>query len=196
MSASADILDCASNPIELFLQPGEVYFGERCTRIRTLLGSCVAISIWNASRCIGGLCHFMLPSRSHHGHRGHGPGDVLDGRYGDEAMLMFLRNIRAAGARPEEFEAKLFGGGRMFEASHGPNRHDVLDVSTKNVQMARTLVRRHGLKLKAEHLGGSGHRNLVFEVWSGHAYLKFWGQDAEQNQAMLQVTARSGKKES
>src|SRR5439155_18563598 len=43
--------------LEIFLQPGEWYFGDADTRIRTLLGSCVAITMWHPRRCLGGMCH-------------------------------------------------------------------------------------------------------------------------------------------
>lgn len=165
-------------PLEIFLQPGELYFGQGRTRVRTLLGSCVAIAVWHPRLKLGGLCHYMLPSRARSGHHGHDK--RLDGRYGDEAMLLFLRDMRASQTRPEEFGAKLFGGGHMFEGRSQPLQAGCLDVPRKNVLAGRALVRQHGLKLKAEHLGGQGHRNLIFDIWSGDAYLKFWGQNAEQ----------------
>lgn len=52
-----------SGGLDIFLQPGEWYFGEGNTRVRTTLGSCVAIVLWHPVRRIGGMCHYMLPSR-------------------------------------------------------------------------------------------------------------------------------------
>ncbi|MBL8511280.1 MAG: chemotaxis protein CheD, partial [Betaproteobacteria bacterium] len=49
--------------MDIFLQPGEFYFGDADTRIRTLLGSCVSITMWHPTRRIGGMCHYMLPTR-------------------------------------------------------------------------------------------------------------------------------------
>lgn len=162
--------------LEIFLQPGEFYFGEGRTRVRTLLGSCVAISVWHPRLKIGGLCHYMLPGRGGH----HGMHRALDGRYADEAMLLFAREMRAAGTTPREYDAKLFGGGRMFANGCEVCRSG-MDVPNRNVLRGRELVQQYGLRLKAEHLGGEGHRNLLFEIWSGDAYLKFWGQNAEQS---------------
>ena len=48
--------------IEVFLQPGELYFGDRYTRLRTLLGSCVSIVLWHREALLGGMCHYMLLS--------------------------------------------------------------------------------------------------------------------------------------
>lgn len=47
------------------LQPGEFHFGGANTRIQTLLGSCVAITLWHPIRRIGGMCHYMLPAYLH-----------------------------------------------------------------------------------------------------------------------------------
>lgn len=80
--------------LEIFLQPGEFYFGDEKTRIRTLLGSCVAITMWHPKLNIGGMCHYMLPQN-----RRKETAHVLDGRYAVDAMQMFLREIHRSRAR-------------------------------------------------------------------------------------------------
>ncbi|OXS16719.1 chemotaxis protein CheD [Zobellella denitrificans] len=104
---------------EVLLQPGQFHFGGPATRVRTLLGSCVAMVLWH-------------PRRQH-------------------------------GTGLEEYQCKLFGGGNMFGAPV-PAR---LDVARQNVAAALRLVREHRLRLVAQSLGQSGHRKVVFEVWSG-----------------------------
>ncbi|MCK6396767.1 MAG: chemotaxis protein CheD, partial [Zoogloea sp.] len=91
--------------IDIFLQPGEVYFGDRGTRIRTVLGSCVSITFWHPRLLLGGMCHIMLPGRI-----GKAP-DEPDGRYADEAVSLLVDEMRAAGTQPRDYQAKLFGGG-------------------------------------------------------------------------------------
>lgn len=157
--------------IEIFLNPGEFFFGDEDTRIRTVLGSCVAITMWHPLRKIGGMAHYLLPSRYAH------PADnALDGRYADEAMRLFLIEIRRAHLHPSEFEVKLFGGGSMFSEYERPDGErrtaHMLDVPAKNVTAGRELVQRHGFKLIAEHLGGAGHRNVIFDVWSGDVWIR------------------------
>lgn len=150
--------------IDIFLQPGEFYFGDRHTRIRTLLGSCVSIVMWHRQRLIGGMCHYVLPSR-------HGPADgTLDGRYAEEAMELFMREIRLARTRPEDYEVKLFGGGNMFPQHK--KRAGCTDVPTKNVTAARALIERYSLKLMAENLGGEGHRHIIFDIGSGDTWMR------------------------
>lgn len=152
-----------AHTVDVFLQPGEVFFGGRDTRIRTLLGSCVAITMWHPGMLAGGMCHYMLP-QGPEGRRA-----TLDGRYADEAMELMLREIRLAYTAPMEYQVKLFGGGHMFSAHQAVGGDH---VGSKNVEMARTLMKRHGFSTHAEHLGGLGHRNLMFDLWNGHVWMR------------------------
>jgi chemotaxis protein CheD len=151
-----------AHTVDIFLQPGDVFFGGRDTRIRTLLGSCVAITMWHPGMLAGGMCHYMLPSAPS------GRRNALDGRYADEAMELMLREIRMAYTTPKEYQVKLFGGGHMFSAHQAVG---VEHVGTKNAEVARTLIRRHGFSIHAEQLGGGGHRSLMFDLWNGHVWM-------------------------
>lgn len=148
---------------EIFLRPGEFYFGDRNTRIRTLLGSCVAMTMWHPELLVGGMCHYMLPSRS-----GRGSGK-LDGKYADEALELLLNETRQIGTRAGDYQFKLFGGGDMFPATGKTHKHA---VGLKNVEAGHALLKRHGLNISAEHLGGVGHRTLIFDIWNGHVWVK------------------------
>lgn len=150
--------------VEIFLQPGDFYWGDSETRIRTLLGSCVALTLWHPREKVGGMCHIMLPARPRTSAEGN-----LDGRYADEAMLMFLNQINKMGARPEEFQCKMFGGSNMFATL--PNRQEQV-IGDRNVEAARALIERYRLKLAAEDTGGIYHRRIYFDIWSGDVWLK------------------------
>jgi len=151
--------------IEIFLQPGEIFFGDKDTRIRTILGSCVAITVWHPRRKIGGMCHYMLPARR----RGKKIG-VLDGKYADEALLLLLKEILRAATNPYEYEVKLFGGGNMFTATSRAQQE--LNVADRNVEAGRALLQQHGFTALVEHLGGHGHRQIIFEVGSGDVWVR------------------------
>jgi len=156
---------------EPVLNPGDFYFGGGHTRIRTLLGSCVSITLWHPHRHIGGMCHYMLPTR------GSRPRQELDGRYGEEAMLMFDQEMARAGTRANEYQAKIFGGGNMFP---GQQNRTGFEVGQRNIQIAHHLLAERHIPIVAEHLGGDGHRKLVFDLWSGDAWLAF--QEASPGQ--------------
>lgn len=167
--------------IEIFLQPGDLYFGDRDTRIRTVLGSCVSLTFWHPARLVGGMCHYMLSNRSQE--RRHEASNGLDGRYADEAVALLIREIDALAIPHKEFQVKLFGGGNMFPERAKQSGH----VGMKNVETARDLVRKHGFNCVAEHLGGDGHRNVIFDVWSGDVWVKhavLARQEIEKNNNM------------
>lgn len=152
--------------IEIFLQPGDLYFGDRDTRIRTVLGSCVSLTFWHPALLVGGMCHYMLPNRAQE-QRGIGT-STLDGRYADEAIEMLIKEIDPVGVPHREYQVKLFGGGNMFPEHSRP----VSNIGIRNVDTARNLVTKHGFNCVAEHLGGDGHRNVIFDIWSGHVWVK------------------------
>jgi chemotaxis protein CheD len=153
----------ASSMSEVVLKIGQFYFGGGRTKIRTLLGSCVSITMWHPRLKIGGMCHYMLPRR--------GPGETAslaaEGNYADEVMQMFLREIRHAGTRPQEYIVKLFGGGCMFV-----DTNEIREVSGRNISAGRDLLAKHGFAISAENTGGYGSRVLVFELWSGDVWIR------------------------
>ena len=159
MKAAADVID-------IFLNPGDVFFGDSEMRLRTLLGSCVAITVWHPQRKIGGMCHYMLPAR------GRGEFKELDGRYADEAILLLLKEILRQQTNPYHYEVKLFGGGNMFLHVATKQKSRDLNVADRNVIAAQELLQRHGFAIAAEHLGGDGYRNVIFDIGSGDVWVK------------------------
>lgn len=146
---------------EVFLTPGDFCFAGEDTRIRTLLGSCVSITLWHPGLRVGGMCHYMLPTR---GWRPNSDLGSLDGRYADEAMLLFLRELDRHGTAPEQYVVKIFGGSNQFPASTSPG---AMDISRGNVTAGLQLLQRHNFPLTAQHLGGTGFRRLSVDLATG-----------------------------
>ena len=161
---------------EVILQPGDFHFGDRHTRIVTLLGSCISVTMWHPRLLIGGMCHYMLPSR-----RDKKIHD-LDGRYGSEAILMFFREALRHNADPNEFVVKVFGGGNMFpenktqEVCHDKPCESVFDscrnVSCKNAVQGLSELDRYRFKIASKSLGGNSSRKIIFDVWSGDVWMR------------------------
>lgn len=151
----------------IYLCPGELWFGKGATRLRTILGSCIAVTLWHAQLRVGGMCHYMLPTRRIAGPAG------LDGRYADEALESLVATAHSFGANAPEFEVKLFGGARMFSSSATPPlRGDSSQISDLNIIAGRRLLSHHGFVLKAHHLGGDAHREVVLDLSNGDTWLK------------------------
>lgn len=155
--------------IDVFLQPGEYFVGNERHVLRTLLGSCVSITLWHPLRRIGLMSHFLLPTR------GAAASPSPDGRYGDEAMQLMLRELTRLNISPSECQAKIFGGANMFP---GKILGSTSCVGKRNGTAARELLHAHGIHVASEHLFGVGHRQIIFnirtgDVWARQARLEF-----------------------
>ncbi|MEO8627141.1 MAG: chemotaxis protein CheD [Betaproteobacteria bacterium] len=148
--------------MDIFLQPGEYYVGDADCRIRTLLGSCVSITLWHPGRRMGAMTHFLLASR------GAGRSGELDAKYGEDAMKLILKEFARAKVTPRECEAKIFGGGNMFPKH--TKSDSTLNIGQKNGEAARRLVSAQGISIISESLFGVGHRQIIFDVGNGHVW--------------------------
>lgn len=157
--------------IDIFLQPGEVYMGDRETRIRTLLGSCVAITWWHPQRQIGAMCHYLLPERPRSKPRG---AELPDGRYANEAFELVMHYIQASGTLPADYQVKMFGGGNMLPAAQSHPQA----VGERNIAYGKRWLAEHGFRLSREHLAGHGHRHIVFDVGNGDVWVRFQPQSS------------------
>ncbi|WP_238012709.1 chemotaxis protein CheD [Dactylosporangium sp. AC04546] len=136
---------------DVFLHPGGFHFAGAGTRIATLLGSCVTVTLWHPGLRIGGMCHYLLP----------GPGP--DGRYAGGAFELFLSELARTGTRPAQYQAKLFGGGAQL-AGDG--------VGRANVAAGLRLLDRHGFALVAHDVAGTGARRLWFDLATGEVWVR------------------------
>ena len=128
--------------LDVFLQPGDFFWGDSTTRIRTILGSCVSICLWHPKLREGGMCHFMLPSRGH----SEKPMSPLNGRYADEAWDMFLKEIKKNNTRIQDYMVKIFGGSSMF-ASEGNDKEIINSKMNIILWYAFLAVRATGMNL-------------------------------------------------
>ncbi len=146
------------------LQPGESCFGHAGTRIRTLLGSCVAITMWHPGYRIGGMTHCLLEGREIV--RSIGEPDC---RFVDESTLWLLREAVRLDTDPAEYEFKLFGGGDMFQRLGLGNRNH---LGRRNAAAARVLLESLGLTIAAQDVGGSVYRSLIFDIATGAVWVR------------------------
>jgi chemotaxis protein CheD len=121
--------------------------------------------MWHPELRIGGMCHYLLPTRRKKGDAN----NDLDGRYGDEAIQLFTKEAQRRRTHPKQYEIKIFGGADMFPRNAKGN---VTAIGTLNVSGALSRLRECGCVVKAQHVGGIGHRIIVMEVWSGEVWVK------------------------
>lgn len=123
--------------------------------LTTILGSCVALCLRDPVSGVGGMNHFLLPE----GGGSEGLGDAR--RYGAYAMEVLINDVLKAGGDRRRLEAKLFGGGRMFDA--------LQDVGLANADFAERYLKDEGIAVVGGSLRGRGGRRVHYWPVSGRA---------------------------
>lgn len=144
------------------LLPGEYYYTGKPMLIVTVLGSCVAACIRDRMTGIGGMNHFMLPDG------GGDSGNPLSAsmRYGAYAMEMLINQLLKAGARRDNLEAKVFGGGSVLSGFTSIN------VGERNAQFVRDYLRAENVRIAAEDLNDIYPRKVYFFPHTGKVLVK------------------------
>lgn len=137
--------------------PGELFFGKDVPSLRTLLGSCVAVTLWHPRLRFGGMCHYLLPSRTRL------PNHPRDGKYGDEALGMLVDEIKRTGGTPQEYEAHLYGGADTMPDLERTMQH----VGERNIEMGWKLIDQHGFRLVGVDVGDSIPRVVRMSLVTG-----------------------------
>ena len=141
--------------------PGEYYFTGKDMLIVTVLGSCVAACIRDRVSGLGGMNHFMLPDG--------GDGDTLVSasmRYGTYAMEVLINQLLKAGARRENMEAKVFGGGAVLRG------FTAINVGERNAEFVLKYLRAEKMRITAEDLNDIYPRKVYFFPRTGKVLVK------------------------
>jgi chemotaxis protein CheD len=142
--------------------PGEYYFTGKDMLIVTVLGSCVAACIRDRVSGVGGMNHFMLPD-------GGGDNDSpvsASMRYGTYAMEVLINDVLKAGAKRENLEAKVFGGGNVLRG------FIAINVGERNAQFVRDYLRAENIRIIAEDLNDIHPRKVYFFPRTGKVLVK------------------------
>lgn len=140
-----------------YLHPGEWYVGRGPQWLHTVLGSCVAMVLWHADRCVGGLCHYVLPGVSPQG-RG-------NGNYAEDALSLLTRALRQQGCDVSDCRVGLYGGGQPAMTAGKTECQD--EPGARNAQEAWRLVGCYGLIAPHQDLGGHFYRRVTMNLQSG-----------------------------
>lgn len=128
--------------------------------VSTVLGSCVAVTMFSASRGLGAICHAMLPTN---------PGREKDLRYVDTALCHIYEKLLEYGAG-SDLVIKLFGGAQLLNV--GAPAADKQSVGDQNVAQAEAVLASLGLSVSARDTGGLRGRKLFFCTRSGDVFIR------------------------
>ena len=156
------------------IHPGEYYATREDTIISTVLGSCVAVAIFDKAKGIGGLNHFMLPGDfgREAAERGSVTNDDLvrnpNAKYGMYAMELLINDLMKLGVKRADMRSKVFGGGAVLRFSDG----SCSAIPASNVEFAFEYLREEGIPVLASDVGGKEPRKIFFYARSGKVLLK------------------------
>lgn len=141
-----------------YLIPGKIFAAAEPFAISTILGSGVALCLWDAERGIGGANHVILPE---------GPQDSETAiRYASVANPALLQRLLSLGAEPRTLEAKIFGGSLPNVKFGNDKKH----LGELNCQAAIQFLRTNGIRLVHSEVGGTRGRKLIFHTDDGRAW--------------------------
>lgn len=141
---------------EYFLRPGFIFLSRTPIIISAVLGSAVAVALWDEKSCFGGLAHFLYPLAIRK--------SEATARYGDAAILHLSKMFKHEGSAKSDMKAQIFGG-----AANADN--ECKKVAQNNIATARRMLERLKIKIISEDVGGDMGRKLVYNSSSNEAII-------------------------
>ncbi len=143
-----------------YLNQGMIFVSTNECIITTVLGSCIAVCLWDPASGIGGMNHYMLPLWN---------GDGLPSpRYGNIAITKLIDKMITAGCSKENLKAKVFGGAEILHITKSMQ----LSVGMQNIMLADDLLSREGIPVISIDVGGNCGRKIDFNTKEGIVRLK------------------------
>ena len=136
-----------------FLQPGYMYYSQETAVVHTVVGSCVAVCLWDKRLKSGAINHFLRPSTS--------DPRKATAEFGNVATVELIHIMERSGSKRADLRAQIIGGG-------SPEKQAQTSVGPENVAVARKVLERKGIRIVSEDTGGHMGRKVVFEVHTGH----------------------------
>jgi len=142
----------------IIIEPGEYSASGNDTILSTILGSCVAVCLYDPIRKVIGMNHIMI-SR-YHEDEDKDICKIKGGEVGFCAMDLLIDDMLKKGARRSNLLAKAFGGASLFK----PYNECFISycVGEENVRFVQDYLKKHSIRMVAQDLGGESGRKIRF----------------------------------
>lgn len=140
-----------------YLYPSALFAEKQPFMVDTVLGSCVAVCLFDQKLLIGGINHYMLPFWNGNG--------LASPKYGNIATEKLVEKMLRNGANLQNMVAKVFGGANQMSTT--------LKIGDQNIEIARQTLSNYGIKIIAENTGGTIGRKLRYNTGTGQVMMKF-----------------------
>lgn len=134
--------------------------------LRTILGSCVGICLYDPGTKVIGLSHIMLAEQNIAG--------TNPKKYADSAIPLLIEEMEAIGASKTRLKAKIAGGAAMFNM--GANSI-MGDIGKSNVRKVKEILGSLSIEIVAEDIGGDFGRTIDFFADNFQLKVKTIGYD-------------------
>jgi chemotaxis protein CheD len=141
---------------------GELKVARDGDQLRTLLGSCVGIALYDRRSRAGGLAHVVLPQAPGKSDR--------PGKYIDTAVPQLICELQSLVGTSLRLSAKIAGGARMFQFE-GPKQ-----IGEMNIRACEGILRKIGVPILAHHHGGTRGRKMTLDTATGNVVIEIVGQ--------------------
>ena len=139
--------------IKSFLLPGEIAFKKREHELGTLLGSCVAVCLYDVENKWGGMNHYMLPE--------YDPKmNIPENKFGDQAIYNLIQKTMKAGSRIDQLKASIYGGAEIISKDSGER------IGKKNIAIAKKMLSKYSIQIVQEDLGGDTGQRIYMNTAS------------------------------
>lgn len=153
---------------QLFVYAGQYHVTREDMILRTTVGSCVSVCLFDPVQGVVGMNHIMNSSEKYAQPRGAFPGMA---RYGLFAMEMTLKSMVRNGARLEDIQAKAFGGAAISVRNNAMIQGDFC-VGQRNIDFVKEFLHNKKIPLVAQNLGGGRGMSLCFDTGDFSVYVK------------------------
>jgi chemotaxis protein CheD len=143
-----------------FLFPSALFASKIPHLVTTVLGSCVAVCIWDKKLKIGGINHYMMPYWNGK--------ELASPKYGNIAIEKLVSRMYTLGSDKKDLVAKVFGGGEVIQSDIAQ-----FHIGVRNIQVAKVTLKELGLPIVAESTGGKLGRKIIYHTQTGQVRMKY-----------------------
>src|SRR3990172_5959456 len=152
----------------IYLKGAEIYFSEKPASVLTVLGSCLAVTMFHRPLGIGSICHGLLPQCTQRS--ACRESCRTEARYVECSSEQMVERFTRIGVMLREIEVKVFGGADMFTAQ--PASGGPVTVGKQNIATAMMIIQKEGLRIVSMDVGGVQGRKIFFNTQSGEVLLQ------------------------
>lgn len=145
-----------------FLYPSSFFASKEPYVVKTVLGSCVAVCLWDKRLHFGGINHYMLSTWTGN--------DLASPKYGNIAIEKLIEKMRSMGSKMEDIQAKVFGGAELLDVGGGKSS---TMIGERNIEIAKMMLERCKTPIVSSSVGGKRGRKILFFTDTGEVRHKF-----------------------